>query len=342
MIKVIKYILISGLFIGFSFWWNISINDISLRFCSDKSNELQKRVSVYTEAWKKTEECILIINKSNNTGYINLHFTSQTSTNQWEKACSLPGNPDDIFVKYLKPSWSGLVYIDANTERRESFEISFPIWIWWTKWWCLAFFATEENKDMKTEWSSLSLINRKANLFDIRVDDKEEILSKINFLSTEKSSSNVLVIWNKLKSWIERNNVDKTISINIWADNLGNVDQIIVFSGNAHSLFGFKKNISQTGFVVRREKSEHINITQNSLSIPEYQWLFWIKLNLNQSPYFDFDTSHIPHEKLIWKNENFSVVFFVFSWISVLFWLMIFFSIFMIYIILRKFLSIKK
>ena len=111
MKNLIRLFLFVSFIACFSFGQNIDINDISVRFCSNDDNEnLQKRISLYSEAGKINQECLLIINNSNKTGYIDLHFVSQIDTNQWEKACALPGNPQDVFVKHIKPSRSGLIY----------------------------------------------------------------------------------------------------------------------------------------------------------------------------------------------------------------------------------------
>lgn len=319
----------------FSFGENISINDISVRFCNENDDAVQKRVSLYSEAGKETKECIIIINNSENNGYIDLHFVSQTKTNQWEKACALPGNPDDIFVKYLKPNRSGLIYVWANTTIKQYFVIDFPVWIAGVKWWCLAF-LTSNNENTKSKWNLLSMIARKANLFDILLDDNLNFIDNIKLTKLNKSSWRILVFWNRLRSWISRDSKNKTVWINIGAKNLWNVSHSISFSGKLYGLLWYKKNVISEKWILRYDNLDWTIVSKTWLSLPEYQWFFWLHLNVRNSLHFDFDTSHIPKDKLTEKHEKYTIVFFVLSRISIWFWLIVILSIFMIYHIWKK------
>lgn len=342
--KKVYFVLYLLLSIWFSFWWDISINDVSIRFCDEWLEKLDKHVSFYSKAWEKTEWCLMVLNNSENTGYIDLHFVSQTKTNQWEKACALPWNKEDIFVKYLKPSWSWLIYIDKNSEEKKSFEINFPVWIWWTQWWCLAFFMPDGKKsNTETNWALLSMITRKASLFEVWIDDAKDFVNKLVFEKVWKSKR-VLVFRNGAKSQIMFDNIDKTLNLKIKANNVWNINQQLNFSWKLHSILGYKKIFWMDGEIVEKDQNIILETEKKwiKLNIPEYHWLFRFRLNVGISPHFDFDTSRIPKEKLIWVDENFNVIFFIVSWISIGFRILLVFVLFMIYRIFKKKIIIRK
>lgn len=344
MWKLIRFSLFCFLLIGFSFWANININDISIRFCSENSNKLDKHVSIYNKAWEKSEECIVIINKSLNTGYIDLHFVSQTQTNQWEKACWLPWNPDDAFVKYIKASRSGLIFVGANIEEEKSFETDFPVWMQWVRWGCLAFFVVDKNKDeIAIDWSLLSMITRKASLFEVWVDDAKDFLNKIKFEKPWKSSR-IFFFWNWLKSQILFDNINKEVNLRIGIKNIWNIGQKIALSWKLHSIFGYGKRLEIDNQILERNKDLVLDTKKEwvNLSIPEYHWLFRFHLNLKKSPYFAFDSSRIPKEKMVWWFEKVNIIFFIVSWISIWFWTLLIFVLFMVYYVFKKKKVIKK
>lgn len=342
MIRIMKFILISGLFIWFSFWWNININDISIRFCSEDSNKLDKRVSIYNKAWEKSEECIVIINKSNNTWYIDLHFVSQTQTNQWEKACGLPWSPEDAFVKYIKTSRSGLIFVGEKIEEKKRFETDFPVGMQGVQWWCLAFFVADKYKvTTNVEWTLLSMITRKASLFEIWVDDEKDFLNKIEFERLGKSRK-IFFFWNGFKSQILFDNIDKSLNLRMGIKNMWNVGQKINLSWKLYSILGYRKEIEVKGKILERNKSLILDTKWINPSIPEYHWLFRFHLNLEKSPYFAFDSSRIPKEKLLWSVETTNIIFFIISWISIGFLVLLILAIFMIYRIFKKKVIIKK
>ena len=344
MLRVIRFILIFGLFIWFSFWWNIDINDIYVRFCNDSSDKLDKRVSLYNKAWEKTRGCIFVVNKSDNTWYIDLHFVSQVNSSQWKKACAIPGNQNDIFSKYIRPSRSGLVYLWPKEELEKNFELNFPVWMWWVQWWCLAFFIAQKNKGKtQVDWTLLSLITRKASLFEVWIDDAKSFVNKIK---TEKiwKSKRVLLFLNWFKSQIIFDNIDKTLVLRIKVSNDWNLNQKLHLSWNIYSFFGFKGTFDIRDKILEKDAGLIFDTKSwwIALNIPEYHWLFWLKLNLWNQPYFDFDTSRIPDEKLSWSNSITNIVFFVISRVSVGFWLLIILFIFTIYRATRKRFIIKK
>lgn len=337
MKNLIGFFLFILLITCFSFGQNIDINDISVRFCSNDNNEnLQKRVSLYSEAGKITQECLIIINNSDKTGYIDLHFVSQINTNQWEKACALPGNSQDVFVKYLEPSRSGLIYLDSNSEKKETFNINFPVWIWLKQGWCLAFFVANKWEKIESEWTFLSLVTRKASLFEIWIDDKKDFINKLEFDKIWKSSNKILIVLNKFKSSINRNSINKTVWISFGARNLWNINQELSFSGNLYWLLWYKKWFIGEKTIVDKDNLEYVEIGTTWLSLPEYQWLFWFRINMLNTPNFDFDTSHIPEEKLIGTTRKYTILFMLFSWVSIWFWFIIIVSVFMIYRIWKK------
>lgn len=344
MVKVIRFILIFGLFIWFSFWWNIDINDISIRFCSDKLDKLEKHISLYNRAWEISNECIFIINKSDETWYIDLHFVSQVNSSQWKKACAIPGNQNDVFSKYINPNRSGLIYLWPKEELEKKFEFAFPVWMWWVQWWCLAFFIAQEDKyKEQIDWTFLSLITRKANLFEIWVDDAKNFVNKIR---NEKiwRSKKIFLLLNWFKSQIIFDNIDKALTLRIKISNDWNLNQKLHLSWNVYSFFGFKKTFEIRDKILDKDESLIFD-TKNEwivLNIPEYHWLFWFKLNLWNQPYFDFDTSRIPGNRLMWSINRTNIIFFIISWVSVGFWLLIILFIFMTYRILRKRFIIKK
>lgn len=344
MKKIITFILSFLLFSCFSFWWNIDVNDISIRFCEKWQERLDKRVSLYSKAWETTEWCLMILNNSENTWYIDLHFVSQIKTNQGEKACALPWNKDDIFLKYIKPSRSGLIYLDEMSEEKKTFELNFPVWMDGIQLWCLAFFVVDWT-GTKTEinWTFLSLITRKANLFEVWVDGVKNFVKKIK-LERVWESKKILFFWNLAKSQIIFDNIDKTLNLKIKANNAWNINQQLNLSWKLHSIFGYKKVFWMDGEIIERNQNIILDTEKKwiKLNIPEYHWLFRFRLNLEISPHFDFDTSRIPQEKLEWSNRSFNVIFFVISWISIWFWILLIFVLFMIYRIFKKKIIIRK
>lgn len=319
----------------FSFGEKISINDISVRFCDENNDVVQKRVSLYSETGKGEKECVLIVNNSTNSGYIDLHFVSQTRTNQWEIACALPGNPDDVFVKYLKPSRSGLIYVWPDSTIRQSFQIEFPVWINGVRWWCMAFLVDDNNSD-KPKWNILSLVTRKASLFEILVDDNQDFVDKIKFVKLKESTWRILFFWNSLRSWISLDNENKTVWLNLGAQNLWNVSHSIYFSGKVYWLLWYKNNFVWDRLILRYNNTGWIILSKTWISLPEYQWLFRIKLKIAHALHFDFDTSHIPKDKLIEQQEKYTIVFFVLSRMSIWFWLIIILIVLLIYRVRKK------
>lgn len=341
-----KYFLLLSFSLVFVFWLvkaeNLDIWNVYVRFCSEEDNFSKKHISLYTESWKNKKECLLIGNNSDKSWYIDIHLVSQIKTSDGNKWCSLPWESNDIITKYIRPSWSGYVSLGAFQERKEYIELSFPIWISWKHDGCIWFFAVWESTQVKSEWTRLQIINRKANLFDVWVDNKEDILSQLDLKKIWKSEIKTIIIFNNAKSWLSWDDTSKKIQLNLWAENRWNVDQIVVFSGKLKSIFGFKSNISGDNFVIKRSSDAVYNSGYNTFNIPEYHWLFWFKLNINNYPHFDFDTSLIPKDKLKGNEWNYTIVFFVVSWLSMFFWIIILTSIFMIYRIIYKKNIIKK
>lgn len=253
------------LFIGIV--WAQNIWDIQARFCELNPNN--NEMNVVTQADTETEVCVIFQNKSDIDTILNIDFVDGSITPDGTRSCFSPEKPKTNFGQYLLNRENKLE-LPANSELKQEYKIKFPVWFSWVSHGCLAYNIQNTN----IWWWNINMVFRKVHSIDILVwwiQVKSKIKPTKISISWDQAS-------NRLIFDIENN----------W-----NVDQLVQISGTISNLFGYKQEFNIPEFVITAQEKQ--SISSNILNLPDYKWLFSIKLDVFHQPKFNF---HINNSNL--------------------------------------------
>lgn len=281
----------------FNIAWAQNLWDIETQFC--KPNPNKKEINVVTEANKETEICIIFKNKSDIDTTLDIDFVDWAITPSGSKACFAGDKPKTNFGQYIL-SWQNKLELLANSEKTETYKIKFPTWFSGISHGCLAYNISKEDKK---EWS-MNVIFRKTHSIDILVW-WVAISSKIK-------PKSISISWDQVFNWI---------SLDI--ENNWNITQSIKISGIISNFFWYTQDFEIPEFVVNPKES--IEISSNKISLPEYKWVFSIKLNISYLPHFNFN---ITNSNLTTEYNNpwtihFSKTLILWNWLYTIGWSLI-------------------
>jgi hypothetical protein len=166
--------------------------------------------------------------------------------------------------------------LPANSEIKQKYNIKFPVWFSGISHGCLAYNIQNDN----IWWWAINMVFRKVHSID------------------------VLVWWIQVKSKIKPTKISiswdqASNRLNFDIENNWNVDQSVQISGIISNLFWYKQEFNIPEFAITAEEKQEIS--SNILNLPDYKWLFSVKLNISYKPYFNF---HINNSNLIQEYNN--------------------------------------
>ncbi len=256
------------IFIGTVFWQNIW--DIEARFC--EANPNNNEMNIITQANQETDICLVFENKSNIDTTLNIDFVDGAVTPKGNRSCFSSDKPRPNFWQYVLEH-KNEVQLSGKSEKKQTYKIKFPTWFSGISNGCLIYSIKDNTESADT----MRVVFNKAHSIDILVwwipvDSK--IKPKTISISWDQISNRILL------------NIE-----NNW-----NINQSVNISGNISNIFGYSQEFQIPEFTINPQDS--IQVTSQKILLPDYKWLFSIKLNISYKPNFNF---HITNSNQ--KNE---------------------------------------
>jgi hypothetical protein len=167
----------------------------------------------------------------------------------------------------------------------KEFEITFPIWLEWTQSACYTYYIPNESQG-----SMISTIITNGSFMDFFVwslwDIKNEILAS------------------DIKTYMNENN---ELNLDFLLSNVWNLENKMSIKWEVSNIFWFKREFDFDWKVVQLNAWTSTPISIKLWSLPNYGWLFNIKINVTATPFFSYDISQSNIDPNLLEDRVFTI-----------------------------------
>ena len=283
------------------------INDIEFRFCNKwvESSLLTERDLVTIDDWDDKKLCLVFFNRWNQPLSIYYgYWSAEIAPNNGMPMC---GGDLGVwnFASMIAISDNDTLTIPAGGNIVKYDKLFLPPGIGsWIHHWCINFGLKKDT--VKDSTTMFAVQTRKAAGLDILVNG---VASLKNAVSLNNQTGSVVVTNKKIKVLV---NDDGKATISLLVKNEGNVDQKISMDGQISNFLWYQNKFAVEPQTLGAYGTLEIKHTIDFL--PVYKGLFDIKININNTPSFNIDTSSLPQELIQGANMSETAKVFIFSW----------------------------
>lgn len=272
--------------INTSKWTNLEgLAAIDFWFCNEWTDNLSSNLNYAVNVWQPFKVCALFHNKSNKDITIHIDIVDWATSAQWSKTCSFSStniqnfiNKDDLasLENLVLPAWDFVI---------KEFEITFPVWLEWTQSACYTYYIPNGSQE-----AMISTIITNGSFMDFFVWSLGDIKNEI--------------IASDIKTYMNENN---ELNLDFLLSNVWNLENKMSIKWEVSNIFWFKREFDFDWKVVQLNAWASTPISIKLWSLPNYGWLFNIKINVIATPFFSYDISQSNIDPSLLEDRVFTI-----------------------------------
>lgn len=275
-------------------------SDISLTLCEWSDKEFM------IDAGEEKEYCFSLNNKSSEDYIVSYGFTESIINNIGRQLCNGGISADNSFAVIFKnPAPKDITLLSWETKIIKE-KLMIPVGMTGTIYGCVSY--NVKGSAHQTKGSIFEVLISRTLPVKIFVGKMADIKSDVTLLTNKGS---LFTTNNKIKAILN----EEELQLSFLVQNNGNIEQSVIITWKIYNMLWFEKEFS--ALAKKIGVGESSEIIANVGILPFYKWFFSVKVNVEHTPSFAFNTSALDEETLkAWQQSDTGKIY-IFSWISI-------------------------
>ena len=277
-------------------------SDISLTLCDDSYKDFM------LDSGEEKDFCFTLKNKSSEEYIITYGFTESIINNIWRQLCNGWVSADNSFSAIFAKPEPKDIEIGSGESKTITEKIRIPVGMTGTVYGCVSY--TVKGSAHQTKWSIFEVLISRTLPLKIFIGKMADIKNDVKLIANR---GGVFTTNNKIKANMDS---EDNLNISFMVENKWNVEQSVVITGKVYNILWFEKEFTVPA------KTVSVNGTGEFIAnvgiLPFYKWFFSVKINMESTPSFAFNTDGLDEEITKWTLHKDSGNIYIYSWTSII------------------------